>query len=216
MSHWIFLGDSVTDCQRKRARRFQGQPDALGQGWVRYVAQKLAANGRDVDVWNRGYSGALTHELMHQVDWWPDQEGEPLTADLASLMIGINDVWHPFWKGTAHSIDASLEAYEHLISVLKSRARQVVLVEPVALPCGDVTQDWWGPLNELTAGQQKLAEAAGCLWVPMQEALMHDARGRYAEYLHDGVHPTDLGHRWLSIRWLRALEDAGYISESIP
>lgn len=209
MSNWVFLGDSVTDCQRKRASRFQGQSEALGRGWVSHVARKMNAAGVDVEIWNRGFSGALTGELMRQSDWWPAVEDQPMPAQITSLMLGINDIWHPFWKQTPHDLDASLAAYRQLLLTLQNRSERIVMVEPIALPCGEVQPDWWAPLLQLTEGQRRLAEEFNCLWVPLQDALMSDARGRFEEYLYDGVHPTDLGHRWLSIRWLNALTDAG-------
>lgn len=211
MSVCVFLGDSVTDCQRKRAPRYQGTPEALGQGWVKHVVRKTEAATLGLDCWNRGFSGALTAELMRQPDWWPEVDGVPLTARIASLMIGINDVWHPFWKQSAHDIDAALAAYQRIIETLKVRAEQIVLVEPIALPCGEVQPQWWAPLQVLTEGQRALADAYDCVWVPLQDSLLTDARGRYEDYLHDGVHPTDLGHRWLSIRWLSAVSSVGFL-----
>lgn len=203
MQKLIFLGDSVTDCARKRSSKYELKLESLGHGWVCYTAKTLAARDSSVRVWNRGYSGCLTRELTQKTDWWPDLDDQPLQASIATLMIGINDVWHPFWKNRPHDIDQSIDSARGLIHSLKSRSEQVILCEPVALPCGEVTHDWWPVLDDLTNRQSLLALEMNVHWMPLQEALMKTAKGNHTDYLHDGVHPTDLGHRWLSNRWLQ-------------
>lgn len=211
MTDLVFLGDSVTDCQRKRAERFEQTPAGLGHGWVHYVARELLAGSEQTSVWNRGYSGCLTAGLMTQDRWWPQRNGHNVQAGLASLMIGINDIWHPFWKQTPHRLEHALTAYYELVATIQARSAQVVLCEPVALPCGDVQQAWWPLLKTLTEGQAAIARELNCIWVPLQDAMKTRAEGHFADYLYDGVHPTDSGHRWLSQQWLTAVTRAGLV-----
>lgn len=205
MNELIFLGDSVTDCQRKRAERYDQTEAGYGNGWVRFVASHLSSSGQAPKIWNRGYSGCLTEELSSQERWWPQEDQQNRHPDVATLMIGINDIWHPFWKEYDHQLDQVLEAYRALVLTLKDRAKLVVLMEPVALLCGDVSAQWWQPLEQLTLGQATIAKELKVQWVPLQTALQRQAEGRPEEYLYDGVHPTELGHRWLAEQWLRAV-----------
>ena len=211
MNRLVFLGDSVTDCSRKRALRFEHSEASYGNGWVSYVFKKLNANQRAIKLWNRGYSGSLIHELLTQTDWWPESDGELVHSSVTNLFIGINDIWHPFWKGNRHDIPQALVDFRALVSVLKERSNTVVVCEPIALPCGEVTQQWWTPLNDLSAGQQQICAELDVHWLGLQEQLLKDAHGKNEEYLSDGVHPTDLGHRWLSTQWLNFVVQQGLL-----
>jgi len=122
-------------------------------------------------------------------------------------MIGINDIWHPFWRENPHQIDDVLHAFNQLVGQLKKQADVVIVLEPVALPCGEVTQHWWPLLSDLSEGQQKICNENQVHWLPLQNELLKDAEGKVIDYLGDGVHPTDLGHRWLAKQWI------GYVVE---
>ena len=215
MNKLVFLGDSVTDCSRKRAIRFEHCEESYGNGWVAYVFRKLIANQGQVKLWNRGFSGSLIHELRNQPEWWPEEQGQVVRASISNVFIGINDIWHPFWKGSRHNIDKALEDFRDLISLLKTRSDEIVVCEPFALPCGEVTQQWWAPLNELSDGQLKICEEQDVHWLGLQDQLFNDAHGKNEEYLVDGVHPTDLGHRWLSTQWLNFILEIDLLGKQV-
>jgi lysophospholipase L1-like esterase len=201
------MGDSVTDCSRKRSAKKDGTIEGLGTGWVHYSHKTITSSQKDIQFWNRGYSGTLTRELLHQERWWPMDNELEINADVTTLMVGINDIWHPFWKNRNHDIAHVLVEFEKVIETLKSRSSTLVVGEPIALPCGEVTQQWWMPLDELTKGQAQICKEHDVYWWPLQESIMSDAHGKSEEYLSDGVHPTDLGHRWLSRKWLNFMTE---------
>jgi len=202
MPKLVFIGDSVTDCARKRARRYQGTAAALGKGWVHHIDKSLAARFADLQCWNRGFSGGQSADLMHKPDWWPCRvEGMPEAVELSTVLIGINDIWHPFWRDTPHHLDRALEGFRLLVETIKTRSDRIVVCEPFALPCGEVTADWWPLLQALSTGQEAICVELGLSWCPLQEALFAAVRGKPTDYLLDGIHPTDLGHRWLAGRW---------------
>lgn len=205
MNQLVFLGDSVTDCSRKRSDRWQSEESSLGNGWVRFVAQALQVKFPIDSVWNRGVSGALTQDILKNDASWPLQEsGEPVKSQLATLMIGINDVWHPFWKAQPHNVAGALNAFEKLLEQISRWSDHVLVMEPVALPIGEVKADWWPVLDALSKGQATLCMANNSVhWLALQDSLMQDAQGKFSDYLDDGVHPTALGHRWISKQWLR-------------
>ncbi len=209
MKSIIFLGDSVTDCSRKRSEKVQGTELALGQGWVARLAKIFTDHGDDIILYNRGFAGCITKELMNQDQWWPLQIDH---ADIVSVMIGINDIWHPFWRSQKHDINSSLNAFRHLINHLKDRADTLIVCEPMALPCGEVTKDWWPLLDELTLGQQQICEEYGIDFLPLQESILAATHGKYEEYLQDGVHPTQLGHRWIAKQWLSFVMEKGVLN----
>lgn len=210
MTRLLFLGDSVTDCARKRAKRYEQTIQGLGSGWVAKLEPTLSARNPETVIFNRGFSGCLTKDLSSQEDWWPESLPQ-LRADVCTLMIGINDVWHPFWKNKPHDIAAVVDAFEQLLTTVVPKVSNMLVLEPVALPVGDVDQHWWPLLDELTLGQEKVAKQVGAIWVPLQDDLIKDAGSRPSQYLSDGVHPTELGHHWLAKRWLRAVSENNLI-----
>jgi acyl-CoA thioesterase-1 len=202
MPKLVFLGDSVTDCARKRAMRYQGTKAGLGTGWVQHLNQELSREYNSLVCWNRGFSGCLSAQLMQQSGWWPDQtEGVPETVDLTTLLIGINDIWHPFWRKTPHNLARSLASFRLLIETVQLHSERVLVCEPFALPSDQVTADWWPLLQALSDGQRSICAELDAYWCPMQAELLVAAEGHPSDYLADGIHPTDLGHRWLAGRW---------------
>lgn len=204
----VFLGDSVTDCSRKRAQRHDRKLEGLGNGWVRLVYQHLVGRS-NLDAWNRGYAGCLTSELMHQDDWWPKSLTE--AADVTTIMIGVNDVWHPFWRGLPHDLNVQLVAFERLLITVKERSTVTVVCESLALPVGEVNDLWWPWLLKLSEGQRALCQKHQALWWPLRDELREQAQQVECEYLYDGVHPTDVGHRWLAERWLDQAQQCGLL-----
>ncbi|MFQ3283223.1 SGNH/GDSL hydrolase family protein, partial [Reinekea sp.] len=87
MKHFVFIGDSVTDSNRKRSKKYAGTEAALGHGWVKILAETALS---DHSVWNRGFSGYRTADILIDSDIWPE---EVFTADVTTLMVGINDIW---------------------------------------------------------------------------------------------------------------------------
>jgi lysophospholipase L1-like esterase len=201
---FLFLGDSVTDCSRKRASRFQNDVAALGSGWVKLLHDDFVRREDSIELINRGYAGCRTAELRSQPDWWPEKLDD--RVNMITLMIGINDIWHPLKTGESPPLARVLAAFDQLLEVLMQRADQVLVCEPVALPVGEVSESWFEPLNALTVQQQRICHQSGARWLPLQATMSQVAEGRFQDYLYDGVHPTDLGHRFLAEQWLSVFD----------
>lgn len=208
MTTILFLGDSVTDCSRTRSAELDTRPEGLGQGWVSKVNDVLTARPESYTLYNRGYAGCMTGELMRQSDWWPETLDR---VDVVSLMIGVNDVWMPFWRYFPHKIDEAIQHFKEVIEAVKPRCEHLIACEPIALPCGEVTQEWWPLLDQLSDGQRKVCDQLGVHYLSLQESLMTSAHGKLFDYVQDGVHPTDLGHRWISKQWLAFAAKEGLV-----
>ncbi len=201
-SRLLLLGDSVTDCDRDRSIRQPNRPEALGTGWVHRVATEWLAQNPHAQVWNRGYSGCEIGELLDQQGWQPVKQGG---FDVITVLIGINDIWHPFEENQPHRIAQNLADCQTLIERLKPLTRKLVLLEPFAIPGSAVTEAWWPLLAELQAGQRALAHSHETLWMPVQADLEAASATAPMLWAYDGVHPGVLGHRWLAQRWLDTL-----------
>jgi lysophospholipase L1-like esterase len=204
-SRVLFLGDSVTDCYRDRSIRQPNRSEALGTGWVHRAATEWLSRVPESQVWNRGYSGCEIGELLDQDGWQPVKQGG---YDIITVLIGINDIWHPFDEGSSHRIADNLADFDVLIERLKPLTRHLVLVEPFAIPGSAVTQAWWPLLAELQAGQKALASDHEVVWMPVQADFQVASAGHPVLWAYDGVHPGVLGHQWLARQWQSTLSDA--------
>ena len=102
----LFIGDSITDCGRKRPIGKGEFDQALGNGYVSLVDAALRAVYPDhpVTTLNMGISGNTVDDLAYR---WKTDAIE-LKPDWLSILIGINDAWQQFnqlWpstRGTLH------------------------------------------------------------------------------------------------------------------
>ena len=200
-AHWVFIGDSITDCGRREC------PEQIGDGYVRLVRDWLLAAhpARAPQVINRGISGNKITDL--QARW--DEDVLALQPDVVSVKIGINDVWHglgPEPNGTP--LDQFLEVGADILQRLKGAfpAAKIVLCEPSVI---------WPPAPEV--GNERLQpyidaiRALGVQFgveqvVPLHAAFVQSREARPdIDWAPDGVHPSSSGHMLIARTWLAQL-----------
>lgn len=194
----VFIGDSITDAGRR------GDPDRLGHGYVRRIAEALSARGDDRPVINVGTSGDRAVDLNGR--WEADVlANEP---GLLSVYVGINDTWRRYDSDDPTSAVDFEETYRSSLRAARQRfAPKMILVEPFVLPVTD-EQGRWG-IEDLDAKRAVVAALAvefGAVVVPLQ-SLLRDAaaqEGGPAAIAADGVHPTPLGSTLIADAWLAA------------
>lgn len=83
----LFLGDSITDCDRDRQ-----DPHDLGHGFARLVADQLAETFPTAGFifYNRGIGGNKAADVLARLQ----EDCLQLAPDVLVFMIGINDTWH--------------------------------------------------------------------------------------------------------------------------
>jgi len=201
-SHLLFIGDSITDCGRKE------EPLSLGNGYVSLIARCFAKLYPELRVTNRGSSGSTSSDLVAR--WKADCLD--IRPTIVSIMIGINDTWRRYDQGMETTIAAFEANYR---SILDQTAvgldASLVLNEPFLLPLCDDLKLWHIDLDPKRRLIRGLANEYGAIFVPLQETLQKAARaGNACEFVVDGVHPTDLGHKLIADTWMKAvgLEEA--------
>jgi lysophospholipase L1-like esterase len=131
----LFIGDSITDCGRKRPIGQGSFTRALGDGYVSLVDAAFTAAYPDyaIEVLNLGVSGNTVLDL--EARWKTDVLD--LEPDWLSIMIGINDVWQHFgflWE-IEHNVSG--EAFAHtlddLIRQVRPSLQGLVLMTPYYL-----------------------------------------------------------------------------------
>ncbi|MFY0663204.1 MAG: hypothetical protein JXQ97_01155 [Natronospirillum sp.] len=198
---YLFLGDSVTDCDRQRSVKQPNRAEALGYGWVNRVATELLAQQPMAQIWNRGFGGCRMNELLQQ-DWCPLKQTRGGDFTCITLMLGINDIWSPMANGETPQIANILVDFDRLLTTLESLAEHLVVMEPFAIPGTATTDEWWAPLRELQQGMAERVAQHQLTWLPVQAAFGEQSKQHPELWAYDGVHPEVLGHQWLAEHWL--------------
>jgi lysophospholipase L1-like esterase len=204
-SRLLFIGDSVTDCDRAHPIG-TGSPAELGHGYVAEVGTLLAASGEnpEIQVINMGISGNTVRDLARR--WETDVIA--LEPDWLCVMIGINDVWRQF-DGRDDSAAVMPEefgrTYDELVGRALPHLKGLVLMSPFFVQTL-LTDAMRLRMDEYTAIVKTLATKYGVIFVDVQAAF--DAALRKMDYsaiADDRVHPTPEGHRILARAFLGAV-----------
>lgn len=203
----LFQGDSITDAGRERKTEAEvNHGGALGRGYAAILAGALLLDHRELGlrILNRGISGNKVPDLDRR--WQAD--ALDLKPAVLSILIGVNDIWHKLngnYEGTP-------EGYRDGFTALLQRTREalpqvkLVICEPFVLRCGAITDKWFPEFDQRRAFAREVADKAGAIWVPFQEAFDDAvaAGTTPAFWAADGVHPTVAGHALMATTWRRA------------
>ncbi|MEO6534189.1 MAG: SGNH/GDSL hydrolase family protein [Pseudolysinimonas sp.] len=199
----VFIGDSITDAGRR-----EDADRHLGHGYVRLVADALAARGDARPIINTGISGDRAVDLRAR---W-EQDALAHEPELLSIYVGVNDTWRRYDASDPTTAEAFENTYRSLLAEAQDRlAPRMILVEPFVLPV-TAEQDRWGvdDLDAKRAVVARLAAEYGAAFVPLQSLLLDAAsqqgsgRAGCAALAADGVHPTPLGSELIAGAWLAA------------
>lgn len=194
----LFLGDSITDCGRVE------DPDHLGYGYVRLVAEHLAAHEPSARVLNLGVGGERVRDLVARVG------GDLLDRDpdVVTIYVGVNDSWHRDEQGSTTSEEDFERDYRFLLDQLSASrpATPVLLVVPFVTDVDESMASLHADLDGKVHVIRALAQEFGATVVDaehvMREAL--EIGHTPTSLAADGVHPTIAGHRLLADAWIDA------------
>ena len=206
----LFQGDSITDAGRSR------ENDAgTGQGYPTLVKAKLGFDRPgEFAFLNRGISGNRIVDLYARMKI----DLINLKPDVMSILIGINDVWHEVARENGVAAEKFERIYDMLLTEVKEALPgiQLIILEPFVLPgtatenCEEKPHRWESFSSETplrAAAAKRLAEKHGAVFVPLQKLFDDACRlAPPAYWLHDGVHPTAMGHELIAREWLKAFE----------
>lgn len=190
MGKTVFIGDSVTDCDR-----IDFPPH--GTGYVRHIAKSGRLEGEIINV---GTSG---HRLVDLQARW---ERDVLThrPDILSVNIGINDTWRRYDDNDPTDVADFERNYRDVLERTLANGRvRLVLCEPFLLHVEPEMATWREDLDPKIEVVHKLAAEYGAILVPFDQHLnAAAAKHGIAEVAGDGIHPTVLGHRMMAELWL--------------
>jgi lysophospholipase L1-like esterase len=204
----LMIGDSITDCGRRRPIGQGGFDQALGNGYVSLVDAALKAVYPDyrITTINMGISGDTVHDLKYR---W-NRDVIDLEPDWLSILIGINDAWQHFnqlWQPGGHDpIPRFKETLSELLGFVQPDISGLVLLTPYYLE-----SDSQQPMRELmdSYGAAVKEVAAGC------DALLVDTQARFdpimtiidpLQLAMDRIHLNLAGHMILARAFLEKID----------
>lgn len=194
----LFIGDSITDCGRRE------DPEELGHGYVRLLAEHFAAHEPTATVINRGISGNKVADLEARFA----ADCLDHTPDMVTIYVGVNDAWHRFTRGEHISDDSFERGYRTLLEQLAATvpAAPVLLIVPFVADIDAQAARIHSDLDGKVAIIRRLAAEHGHRVVDLEQMLAtaYAAGHTPATLAEDGVHPTPAGHRLIADAWLDA------------
>jgi len=213
-SRLIFIGDSITDCGRKRPIGQGAFNQALGNGFVSLIDAALTAAYPDyaINTINMGISGNTIRDLKAR--WQTDVLD--LQPDWLVIKIGINDVWQhidPSWQiGQPVSTDEYMHTLDRLILQVRPQLQGLILMTPYYLetnrqePMRELMDKFGGAVEE-AAVQHK------ALLVNTQAAFDDLLQWVHPQHFaEDRVHVNLAGHMVLARVFLGSI---GYLWERL-
>ena len=205
-SKLVMMGDSITDCGRKRP--IGDGNEGWGNGYVNLVVSHLAAEWPEyvTHVISMGTSGDTVRSLKAR--WQTDCLD--LKPDWVSIMIGINDVWRqfdrPYQKGAGVPLPEYTETLEELIVKTKSTlSGGLILMTPFYIEPLK-TDEMRKCMDEFGAAVKSLALKHKTIFVDTQAAFDKTLQHTYsASIAKDRVHPVTTGHTILANAFLRGI-----------
>lgn len=202
----VMIGDSITDCGRKRPVG-EGIHGGLGTGYVSLVDAFLTSTYPElrVNVVNMGIGGNTVRDLKAR--WQTD--ALDLAPDWLSIMIGINDVWRQFDQPFITASHVYPEEYEktlrELVEMTKTQVKNIVLMSPFYIEPN--TSDLMrGRMDEYRQMVALCAKETGCIYVDVQAAFDQLLTHLYpAALAWDRVHPNITGHLVIAKAFLAAV-----------
>lgn len=202
----IFMGDSVTDCGRKRPVG-EGLGEGVGVGYVRIIENffNVYYPEQNLRITNMGISG---NTIAHLKERWQTDILD-LNPDWVSILIGVNDVWRQFDEPTVPESavlpDQFETIYRELLDKTKDRVKGMILITPHFYDICKEDQ-MRARLDTYGAIVKKLAEEYHCLLIDTQAVFDKFMEHHYSSYLSgDRVHPNPAGATLLAITILKAI-----------
>lgn len=184
----VLSGDSIT-----AAGHDPDDPDDLGEGYVRALADLLDAHARGIVVRNHGRDGDTVGALARR---W-----EAVLADRPTVLgvqVGVNDTLRRYLYGARTTTPAFERAYRDLLGRARGHGvRHLVLVTPFLVPLDQEQRGWLADLDPKAEAVRRLAAEHGAVLVEAGDVMAGVPGGGTT----DAVHPTRAGARALAEAW---------------
>ena len=189
----VFIGDSVTDCDRLIEPPY-------GDGYVSNIVESGRLDGVIINV---GISG---HRLIDLENRW-DADVLAHNPTLVSVAIGVNDMWRRYDSNDPTLVEDFEDRYRRVLTATKAHGNpELVLCEPFLLSVREEMNAWREDLDPKIAVVHKMAAEFGAKLVRFDQRFQELSQEMsMLELADDGVHPSELGHRIMADLWLQTV-----------
>lgn len=200
----LFQGDSITDCGRSRTNLSD-----LGSGYAKGVQTiyNYLFPDSEITFVNRGVSGNRCRDLLTRYD----NDFLAVKPDFISILIGINDTGRRYGDGDITTAERFANEYESLLKKIKrdTPLAKIMLMTPFLIHTQPEKIIWHEDLDMKITAVYELGQKYADFVLPL-DAIFDRAvsNGEFtpAEISEDGVHPTPVGHSYITAEYLKALE----------
>ncbi len=198
----LFQGDSITDAGRDK-RNYHD----MGPGYPHYASEqiKLDFPNTELEFINLGISGTRSGQLLDRAY----RDIILIDADIISVLIGINDIWHRYGADKVDTSDERIALhYRTLMSKLKTETNaKIVAISPYVLDAPDKVQIK-SDLDNILPMIKEVAKEYADVYIPLDElfaeAIKTQPQPMY--YSADGIHPNDNGARFIGKHYAEAIK----------
>ena len=199
----VFIGDSITDANHNYS------DDALGEGYVKIIADKLRQTHLDTEFLNKGHDGFTVFGL------WKFLEHDCISKnpDIVSILIGCNDVSIKMSTGRTLEEQGFQEYYEKILKKLRQKTKaEIICMGPFIFPHPLEFKNWIPYMKKAEEMAKKAAEKYDAVFVPLHDALNQAVvAGDYDKITTDGTHLTEAGAAVVAEKWLEAVQEKGWL-----
>ena len=208
----LFQGDSITDCGRNK-----DDPASMGWGYAQMIKGQLGyEHPGEFAFMNKGISGNRIVDVYARIK----ADIINLKPDYMSLLIGVNDVWSEL-DGKQNGVSA--EKFEKIYHMLVAEILEelpdikLMILSPFVLEAGAALDTEAEPtrwdyfrteVSKRSEAAKRIAGEYELSFVALQGTFDKACEKAPASYwLHDGVHPTPMGHWLIKNEWLKAFRE---------
>ncbi len=206
----LFQGDSITDCGRTNDPRF-----VLGCGYASRVSATLAVDyPNEYEFINRGVGGNRIVDMYARIKC----DFINKKPDYASILIGVNDVWHEITENNGVDTPKFEKIYSLIIDEVYKALPDIklMIIAPFVLE-GSATQNteempdrlerFKKGVAEKAEASKRIAEKYNLPFIELQSAFDEAVKkAPNTKWTCDGVHPNSWGHEIIKRLWLEAFE----------
>lgn len=180
----VFFGDSITDSLKNYSPNH-----SHGYGYVSMVNSYISCEQKhlNIKIINEGIGGNKTTDLISRFNGAIIKNAPNLTF----LMIGINDIWHPYDVNESPSITNIINNINHIVTNIKNTGSKIVLMMPFLFPNNDHFNGLMPYFNKLINEIEQYSKSNN---IPIIDTYQILKQYDIDSLTIDSIHPTIFGH----------------------
>lgn len=179
----VFFGDSITDTCKMFCK-----DHPYGGGFVNMIKTELDVfyPTLNIKVYNEGIGGNKTEDLIGRINGVTSKK-----PDLVFLLIGINDIWHPYDSNITPNIKDIINRIDIIVNTLKENKSEVVLLTPFLFPTNDHFAGLMPLFEKLSIALHSYIKEKNIEYI---DTYLLMKKSNLLDLTKDSIHPTIYGH----------------------